>query len=279
VSRGKSVSDTSGNRCQTPLAPLIAVQRRRLRGLRARQTYSSERPGANVSALASSLAQTLKSPILLAEICSGRRFRSGTSSAVCDFSLRTMLSVPEVPFSSAQVIRGLGRLKPGAPGVALLEIALLATVASCMRSVQIGNAALKPFDSMYSIDRAQYGLTQLPKSGRVLIEGKSPHGDYDAMLHFGGNPSRTIAFRWDGRAYQWLGEQEQFEGPKTYETPEGPLREYVAISYYRAAGFGAPEGLLIEYRGPEPLRRPGPETNWSLTLSEVDPLSRKWGLR
>jgi len=35
---------------------------------------------------------------------------------------------------------------------------------------------------MYSIDRAQYGFTPLPKNGLVFIEGRSLH-DYDAMLH------------------------------------------------------------------------------------------------
>jgi hypothetical protein len=73
---------------------LIAVQWRRLRGLRARQTHSSERPGTDVSALASSLGRTSKSPILLVEICSGRGFRSGTASAVHDFSLRTLALRP-----------------------------------------------------------------------------------------------------------------------------------------------------------------------------------------
>ncbi len=163
---------------------------------------------------------------------------------------------------------------------ALAGFALFGSLVSCsMRSARIGDGALKPFDIMYSIDRAQYGLTPLPKSGIVFIEGKSPHGDYDAMLHFGGNPERTIAFRWDGKAYQWLGEQERFEGPRTYDTPDGPIHEYIAIGYRKEQGFGAPRGLHIAYVGPEPLRVPGSQTNWTLTLAEVNPLLRKWGLR
>ncbi len=173
--------------------------------------------------------------------------------------------------------------RPGVPrrrvaAVALLEIGLLASAAGCMKGVQVGDAALKPFDSMYSIDRPKLGLTPLPKTGLVFIEGKSSHGDYDAMLHFQGNPSRTIAFRWDGKIYKWLGEQEEFEGPQTYETPDGPLHEHVVITYYEEPAYGEPKGLRVQYRGPEPMRRPGPETNWSLTPAEVNPLLKKWGL-
>lgn len=180
---------------------------------------------------------------------------------------------------SAQKWSHFWETKARAGVLALVEIVLLGLITSCTRSVQIGDAALKPFDSMYSIDRAQYGLTPLPKTGRVLIEGKSLHGDYDAMLHFSGNPSRTIAFRWDGKAYQWLGEQEEFDGPRTYQTADARLREHVVITYYSEPAFGAQKGLRVEYRGPESMRRPGPETKWSLTLAEVNPLLKKWGLR
>jgi hypothetical protein len=88
--------------------------------------------------------------------------------------------------------------------------ALLALTAGCMRTVQMSDPALKPFARMYSVERAQYGFSPLPSSGPVSIEGKSSHGGYDAMLHFGGKASRTIAFRWDGGAYQWLGEIRKF---------------------------------------------------------------------
>jgi hypothetical protein len=54
----------------------------------------------------------------------------------------------------------------------------LALTASCMRTVQMNDPALKPFASMYSVDRAQYGFTPLPNSGPVSIEGKSSHGGY-----------------------------------------------------------------------------------------------------
>lgn len=145
----------------------------------------------------------------------------------------------------------------------------------------MGDPALASFSSMYTVDRSQYGFTPLPKTGPVSIEGSSSHGGYDAMLHFGGNPSRTIAFRRDGQAYQWLGEQEEFEGPRTYETPDGRFPEHVDITFYREAVLGEFQGLTIQYFGPDQkLTRPRPERpNRSLTLAEVNPLLEQWGLR
>jgi hypothetical protein len=145
----------------------------------------------------------------------------------------------------------------------------------------MGDPALRPYASMYSVDRRQYGFTPIPSAGQVSVEGKSSRGGYDAMLHFGGNPSRTIAFRWDGRAYQWLGEQEIFEGPRMFETPDGHFHEHVAITFYKEVVDGELQGLKIDYSGPEEgLTMPRPERpNWSLTLAEVNPLLEKWGFR
>ncbi len=111
----------------------------------------------------------------------------------------------------------------------LAGVTLLMT--ACMRTVNIGDPALKPYASMYSVDRAQYGFTPLPEFGSVSIEGKSLQGDYDAMIHFDGNPSRTVAFRMKDKAYQWLNEQEIFEGSWMYETPDGRFHETVSITF------------------------------------------------
>jgi hypothetical protein len=178
--------------------------------------------------------------------------------------------------NDATVITKVRRTK-----IAMIGIGKLLTLASCMRMAKIGDAALEPFAGMYSVDRSQYGFTPLPKTGTVFIEGKSSSGNYDAMLHFGGNPSRTIAFRWDGKIYQWLGEQETFEGPTTFETPDGRFHESVTITFYREAVPGEPQGLTIGYSGPDArLTAPRPERkNWSLTLAEVNPLIERWGFR
>jgi len=150
----------------------------------------------------------------------------------------------------------------------------------CMRTVQMGDSALKPFASMYSVDRAQYGFSPLPTSGPVSIEGKSSRGGYDAMLHIGGRTSRTIAFRRDGNVYQWLGEQEIFEGPRMWDTPDGRFHEHVVITYYKQAVFGEFQGLTIQYSGPEEkLMMPREGPNHGLTLNEVNPMLEKWGYR
>ena len=76
---------------------------------------------------------------------------------------------------------------PGFEVVSLVVSTLLMFTTSCMRTVKMGDPALKPFASMYSVDRSQYGFTPLPKSRPVSIEGKALFGGgYDAMLHFGG---------------------------------------------------------------------------------------------
>ena len=173
------------------------------------------------------------------------------------------------------------RTKSAVAGTGLVIAgAILALTTSCMRTVQMGDSALKPFASMYSVDRAGYGFTPLPKSGPVSIEGRSTHGGYDAMLHFGGKASRTIAFRWNGKDYQWLGEQESFEGPRMWDTPDGSFHEQVVITYYKQAVPGEYQGLTIKYSGPdENLMMPRPRPNYSLTLSEVNPMLEKWGYR
>ncbi len=168
--------------------------------------------------------------------------------------------------------------------IIFLVSVVLALTTSCMRTVNLGDPALTPFASMYSVVRSQYGFTPIPKTGPVSIEDKSFHGGYDAMLHFGGNPSRTIAFRWDGKAYQWIGEQEIFEGPRMWDTPDGRFHEQVCITFYKEAAHGY-QGLKIDYSGPdeklnEKLMMPRPEApNWSLTLAEVNPLLETWGFR
>jgi hypothetical protein len=154
---------------------------------------------------------------------------------------------------------------------------------SCMRTVKMGDPALKPFASMYAVDRAAYGFTPLPTNGPVSIEGKDHFGGgYDAMLHFGGNPSRTIAFRWDGKTYQWLGEQEVFDGPRLWKTASGAQEhEEISITFYKEAVDGEFKGLTIDYTGSDDkLTMPRPEReNWSLTLAEVNPFLEQWGFR
>jgi hypothetical protein len=155
--------------------------------------------------------------------------------------------------------------------------ALALFTAACRNSVSAGDAALKPYAAMYAVDRGKYGFTPLPTTGTVMIEGRSSSGAYDAMLHYGGNPSRSVAFHWDGRAYQWLGEQEVFDGPRTYDTPDGMQHEEVVISFYVAPVYGV-HGLSIGYEGPD-RKLMFAKSHSSLTLEEVSPLLQEWGFR
>ena len=160
---------------------------------------------------------------------------------------------------------------------------VLAVATSCMRmrTVNMGDPALEPFASMYSVDRSQYGFTPIPKSGPVSFSRKTFRDDYDAVLYFVGNPKRSIAFRWDGKAYQWLGEQESFEGPRMWDTPDGRIHERVTIAFYKEAMHGAFQGLNIEYFGPDDklVRMPKERPNFSLKLADVDPFLKQWGFR
>ena len=136
----------------------------------------------------------------------------------------------------------------------------------------MGDLVLEPFASMYAVDRSQYGFSPIPNAGPVSITGKSFFAS-EAMLHFSGNPSRTISFRWDGKAYQWLSEQEKFEGPRMWDTDDGRRHEWITIDFHKeASSTWAFQGHSIYYFGPE-----GP--NFSLKLADAEPLLKKWGFR
>jgi len=134
-----------------------------------------------------------------------------------------------------------------------------------MQTVNLGDPALEPFASMYSVERSQYGFTPIPKTGPVSLSRTIFRDDYDAMLHFRGNPSRTITFRWDGKAYQWLGEQEIFEGPRMWDTSDGRRHEWITITFYKEAVNHNFQGLGILYFGPDE------ELRWRPNATEPQP--------
>ncbi len=68
------------------------------------------------------------------------------------------------------------------------------------------------------------------------------------MLHFGGQsfPDDRFSLGWE--SVPWLGEQEVFEGPRTYETPRWPVSR--KRSHHNSTGrrvFGEFQGLTIQY--------------------------------
>jgi hypothetical protein len=95
----------------------------------------------------------------------------------------------------------------------LLELVLVFLAAGCgifPENVSVSDQRVQSLlKAAADFDRASYGFSPLPTSGRVSLEPK-PSSGYDAMLHLGGKTSRTIAFRKNTSGYFWIGEQEMF---------------------------------------------------------------------
>lgn len=94
------------------------------------------------------------------------------------------------------------------------------------------------------------------------------------MLHIYSKTSRTIAFRKTKDGYRWIGDQEIFEGPKEFKTPDGISHEILCLTYEIEPMSGhALNGLTIDYAGEDPrLRYPR-----KLALADVKPILKEWG--
>ena len=126
------------------------------------------------------------------------------------------------------------------------------------------------------VDRAAIGFTPIDTNSRLRIES-TPRAGYDAMLHVYSSTRRTISFRRDESGYRWTGEQEVHTGPGTYETPDGPSREEVVITYHTEHtdpdATGVPlHQIHITYDGTDP-RLTG---RASLILNDVKTVLREW---
>jgi hypothetical protein len=139
------------------------------------------------------------------------------------------------------------------------------------------------FDAMARVDRRAMGFTSIEGDASIRIEWVHRTFDsllglgsknYDAMLHVYGKTSRTVAFKRVRDGYEWIGEQETFEGPHRYDSVDGPFNEAVIVTYERVRMSGVPTNTIaIDYRGEEPelagLRQ--------LSLDDVRPWLKKWG--
>src|SRR5262245_29839123 len=81
-----------------------------------------------------------------------------------------------------------------------------------------------------AIDRASLGFSPTDPAATLRLETR-PRAGYDAMLHVDGKTRRTIAFRRRGNSYEWIGEQEIFEGPNEYDSPDGKFHEEITITF------------------------------------------------
>jgi hypothetical protein len=124
-----------------------------------------------------------------------------------------------------------------------------------------------------AFDRASYGFSPLPTSGRVSLES-GPRAGYDAMLHLGGKTNRTIAFGKNIAGHFWIGEQEIFEGPKMYKSVDGTFHEEVTLTFEREHVSGVPLNKLnVSYMGEDPRLK----ARDNLLLSDVKPILKEWG--
>jgi hypothetical protein len=122
-------------------------------------------------------------------------------------------------------------------------------------------------------DRSSYGFSSLPSSGTVHLESR-PRAGYDAMLHVDGKTLRTIAFRKNSAGYEWIGEQEVFQGPKQFQTVDGNFPEEITLTYEIEHISGPPLNRLnISYIG-EDRRLAGRQ---NLSLEDVKPILKEWG--
>ena len=124
-----------------------------------------------------------------------------------------------------------------------------------------------------SFDRTAYGFSPIPKQADVRLELR-PTARYDAMLHITTKTVRTIAFRKENGNYVWIGDQETFDGPKTYKTVDGTFHEAITLTYETQNISGYPLNQLnVTYRGEDP-RLAGKN---DLSLSVVKPILKEWG--
>ena len=156
----------------------------------------------------------------------------------------------------------------------LLAVVEIAGCNFVPRKVAMNDPRIQPLlDAANSFQRTIYGFTPLPREADVRWESR-PTKRYDAMLHITGRTSRTIAFRRDGQGYRWTGEQETFEGPKKYKTPDGTFNESVCLTYEIERDSGYPLNRLnVAYFGEDSRF----ENRHDLTFDSIRPLLVEWG--
>jgi hypothetical protein len=128
------------------------------------------------------------------------------------------------------------------------------------------------------VDRATLGFSPIDPTEELRLEWR-PRAGYDAMLHVNGRTSRTIAFRRSATLYEWIGEQETFEGPAEYDTVDGRFHETITITFETVPISGhALNKIDIDYRG-ENERLSTLDLHDQLSLDEIVPVLIEWGYR
>ena len=129
------------------------------------------------------------------------------------------------------------------------------------------------FEALSRVDRRSLGFTAIAPDDSIRIEWGPRHG-YDVMLHIAGKTARTIAFRRTPSGYDWIGEQEIFEGPSKYKTPDGEFNESITITFETVPISGHPMNTLdIDYSGEHAELSQVSQ----LTLARAQPWLKRWG--
>jgi hypothetical protein len=142
---------------------------------------------------------------------------------------------------------------------------------------------LKPlFEAMTRVNRESLGFTPLEHDAVISVEWRGGilasmlmgPKSYDAMLHVSAKTSRTVAFKRHGEEYEWIGEQQRFQGPHEYDSVDGHFTENITITYERVPIYGFPINTTsVSYTGDQPeLVAPR-----QLSLDTVRPWLKKWG--
>jgi hypothetical protein len=160
----------------------------------------------------------------------------------------------------------------------LSPVILVCTLAfsSCMpQPVNYHDEELIPY--LQAIKKVQKlrdscGFTPVSVKAKISLEGKSE--SYDAMLHVYQNiSSRTIAFKEDNGKYVWIGEQETFTGPKSYETVDGNFKETLTLNYETQNISGhRTDTLDVQYGGPDNLC----SYPCAIPISDIKSLIKTW---
>jgi len=158
-----------------------------------------------------------------------------------------------------------------------LAVLLCSAVVGCgvfPEKVSSDDPRIKPMlEAIAKVDRKAFGFSPFRRNDTIRLELGS-HSGYDAILHLDGRTSRTMAFRSVGSSYEWIGEQEIFEGPRKYKTVDGEFRESITLTYEKVPVSGVPlNQLSIRYGGEDPA------LVWprQLSLEDVRPILARWG--
>jgi len=142
--------------------------------------------------------------------------------------------------------------------------------------IEYNDAELKPYlKAIAQIDRKSMGFTEIEKDADIRLEQNSnPEKGYDRMLHIYGSTSRTVSFKLiENNGYVWIGEQEIFEGPNEFKTPDGIFNENIILTYGKSAISGHQlNELNITYRGQNKFLT----NKANLTLENLRPFLKEW---